>query len=496
MLELSLPPATTRTLQLSSTLDAAGLDVLEADLPGPAGAGALAGQEPLLTPALPVTVVHAVRKPLLPLAVAEVALTTRKAGDTAATFTFTGTCHSASTASVDVVARWEETLDDGAGPVTTEKRTATAGSVTVTERGDALRATLRQSFGDTRRHDVTWSAVGSSRFREYFPADTPRDQLRREGGGVTAVVPNTGRPEALSVHAAVPVFGWTRSVANGVLTSTRVTRGLRVLLDRPWHTTGPSERLGVVVYRDQAAGEQGRTRASHEKVSRWFGDSCDGFGSVAPHLTAAEFPGHAETAVDLPRPGQAVVGFPVQFDAAADRWYADVEFDLGPQLRWFPFLSLAVVRYQPASAPGCHVSPVVVTAPVQLPARRTLTARAHGTDQLDVTVSGPWINNIAFETTAYDRAAGSADVLVEAMVPGGNRRILSAPQFENDISVAGTVPVRRTQGGIADVVVCRELQIGDSLHDEGEPLVTQPAGPANRTVWLETVDLAAVGLRA
>ncbi len=493
VLEITVPAAATVVMRLSSTLDEAGLDLMEINLPAAGWAAALAGQEPLLTPAQPVTIVHAVRQPLAGPAVTAATVAPRKAGETSATVTGTAECHPASTAQVDIVARWEEVLDNGVGPVTTEKRTATAGSVTVAHGHSRVNWEVRQSLGDTRRRNIIYTGLGTTRFREYFAADTPREQLTREGTGVVAVVPSGARPEAPVVDVALPLFRWERKLEGGVFTSTRRTCGLRVWLARPWFGTGADERLGVVVYRDQAAGEQGRKRARHERVSRWAGDTCDGFGQAAPHLTAANFPGHVERGPDLPAAGQEVLGFPVHFDEASDRWYADVEFDLGGQLHWFPFLRLAVVRYQPLSAPGCHVSPVVVAPPAQLPPRRTLTAKANGPDKIDVTVSGPWIANNVFQATLYDRATGSSDVLTGASLRGP---LLSPPQWANNIEVTGTISLRRSGGpeaGLADRIAVQELQWGDSLHYPGEPLSVQPTGPANRAIWVEIVERAALG---
>jgi len=495
VLEITVPRAATVVTRLSSTLDDAGLDLMEIDLNPKARPGALAGQAPLLTPAEPVTIVHAVMQPLEPLGVTAATVAMPKAGETTAEVSGSAECHPASTARIDVVARWKEVLDDGVGPVTTEQRDATAGTVTVPEGAATVSWKVRQSLGDTRRRDITYSALGGTRFREYFSAGTRPDQLTREGTGVVAVVPNTARPEAPVVHSTVPLFRWERKTEGGVFTSTRRTSGLRVWLARPWHDTGTGERLGVVVYRDPAAGDQLQHGPRHDRVTRWAEDPLGGFGNPSPHLLPANFPGHVEPRLDLPVAGQTVVGFPVHFDEASDRWFADVEFDLGAGLHWFPFLRLALVRYQPVSAPGCHVSSVVVTAPVQLPAKRTLTAKANGADAVDVTVTGRWIGNNVFRATVYDRATAASDVLV----PSGGRSLLSHPPDTNEITVTGKVSWRRQgppDAGLADRIAVRELQWGDSLHHDGGPPVGVENGPAHRVVWVEVIDRLTLGAGA
>ena len=76
-----------------------------------------------------------------------------------------------------------------------------------------------------------------------------------------------------------------------------------------------------------------------------------------------------------------VVAFDPKFDAEQQRWYADIHIDANDV--YFPFVRLALVRYQFHSVPGegggqarerYAVSPVVLTEPVPLlPERRLRT---------------------------------------------------------------------------------------------------------------------------
>lgn len=50
-------------------------------------------------------------------------------------------------------------------------------------------------------------------------------------------------------------------------------------------------------------------------------------------------------------------------------WYCDIEIDPGDS--YFPFVRLAVARYQPHSLAGAHLSRVVMTDFIQLPPDRT-----------------------------------------------------------------------------------------------------------------------------
>ena len=136
------------------------------------------------------------------------------------------------------------------------------------------------------------------------------------------------------MHAAGPVFGWTRLVANGVLTSTRVTRGLRVLLDRPWHPPGRASGWASWCTATRLPASRGAPGRATRRSAAGSADSCDGFLAASPQhrdgRPSSRSHGRHRRRPAATGPG-AVVGFPVQFDAdSADRWYADVRVRPGP----------------------------------------------------------------------------------------------------------------------------------------------------------------------
>ena len=380
---------------------------------------------------------------------------------------------------------------------------------------------MRHALGDTKRHDVTYKPVAATRFREYFPLNTPTEDLvRRVEAGITTVAVNTARPDPPEIQSVLPTFRWQRTLANGVFTSVRRTAGLRVWLYRPWGLTGTDERLGVLVYRDQASGEAAKeafkqgTHPLHTEISGWWGDTLDGWAHTAPHLTAVNFPARTELdqslpAVQLPS-GLAVhrdvLGHAVHYDKDRDLWFADVDIEINDDQKYFPFVRLALVRHQPKSAPGCQVSAVVVTDPIQLPPMRTLTASAQGPDpqgvhSIKVTVTGPWINNSLFEANLQSRvpdpllgfSGNLSEISTWASSPHGRHHVLTSATVGNTITATGVVPTR-INGVPLDVpaarLVVRELQRGYSLHFPGEPPSVQPTGPANRPVYVEIVDEA------
>jgi hypothetical protein len=125
----------------------------------------------------------------------------------------------------------------------------------------------RHDFGDTKYRKVSYQAVATTRFREYFPI-METDQLTRKSPVVQVDVPNSARPARPKVLYVVPTFEWVRKggvqfnnstrptieetpisgISGYGATSKRMPGGLRIYLDRPWYSSGDGELLGVVVW--------------------------------------------------------------------------------------------------------------------------------------------------------------------------------------------------------------------------------------------------------
>ena len=99
--------------------------------------------------------------------------------------------------------------------------------------------------------------------------------------------------------------------------------------------------------------------------------------SAPPELppTVAGFPSHVGwagglTLAELPAQVAVVVAaHDVHFDAERRLWYCDIEIDPGDT--YFPFVRLALARYQAHSVPNAHLSRVVMTDFIQLAPDRT-----------------------------------------------------------------------------------------------------------------------------
>ena len=71
------------------------------------------------------------------------------------------------------------------------------------------------------------------------------------------------------------------------------------------------------------------------------------------------------------------VGHQVSYDDAHGRrlWYCDIQMDMGEA--YFPFVRLALARYQPQSLPNAHLSRVVLADFIQLAPDRAASMTFH-----------------------------------------------------------------------------------------------------------------------
>ena len=71
------------------------------------------------------------------------------------------------------------------------------------------KANPKHEFHDTKYHRVKYAPVGTTRFREYFPAATNTPANTTEAGPDFGVeVLNSARPDMPKYLYAVPVFEW------------------------------------------------------------------------------------------------------------------------------------------------------------------------------------------------------------------------------------------------------------------------------------------------
>ncbi len=274
-------------------------------------------------------------------------------------------------------------------------------------------------FHDTRYRRIEYWFDATTRFREFLPSEVlttfvdgekvpTEERIRVTGARSVTWVPSSAPPPAPRVLYVVPTFGWKRTVdEGGTLESRRGGGGLRVYLDRGWNASGYGEMLGVVLPAAGFSGDPDTAPAGtpyKNCVTLWGNDPIWDSAFVPgiaptperfPRARTAPDPGGAWLPPGAPdsekdqRPGAfAVTGLPlpgvertraaivdvaphdVYFDAERQLWYCDIEID--PGSAYFPFVRLALSRYQPTSVDGAHLSNVVLADIMALTADRWL----------------------------------------------------------------------------------------------------------------------------
>ena len=437
VLTVTLPKAATATIRVASVfggdLEVMGLvEWWEREL-GPAALdtamrAASENRHWMITPWHEMTLVHAVQQPLMPPVVLELT-PTRGEGSTRAEFFGVVEIEGASTDKIDLVATWAETVDDLAnpgGPQTLNSEqvvfnlpltTARLGRTDVDPH--ELGASLRDEhiltfmtaprdlpppgppghiFRDTKYRAVKYRIVATSPFREYFPqawGATPA-LLSHTSDLQSFDILSTARPAVPHVQYVVPTQGWEVSGGDPAvqpLVRTRRGGGLRVYLSRPWFSSGDGEMLGVVI---------GPLLASPKSVEyplmTLLGQDPIHSGAPVEFATTGSFPtaavvGKRIRLTELPNTFVDVAGFVPTYDAPNQRWFADI--DIATPDAYFPFIRLALVRYQPKSLEWLELSQVVLADIVQTLPDRTLTVTRPDPATLSVTVSGPTYGSIA-----------------------------------------------------------------------------------------------------
>jgi len=370
-----------------------------------------AGQHWMFTPSRMVELVHAVQRPLIVPKFVRPRVD-RNPAEVLARLVFNTPLHAKSTVRLDVAGDWIE-IDDKALSAPRVRRVSSHAFDHKLARLDTpdekLEITGNHVFADTRARYVTYRAVATTRFREYMPPD-----IRQDPANITVTskpvgiwIPSATRPPHPAIRYVIPTFGWTRtSGENAGRRSWRRGGGLRVYLDRPWFASGSNEMLAVCLPRD---GIDPANTPMRNHVTQWGADPAwisDRITTIAPAAThfplrvrsgdnlaynmpADDHRDAADPASDgkvMPRfqPGPYtpqgspvavdIVPHAVGYDDVRNLWYADIV--VNPGQTYFPFVRLALARFQPASIDGHHLSAAVLADFAQLtPDRLAIVTR-------------------------------------------------------------------------------------------------------------------------
>jgi hypothetical protein len=335
--------------------------------------------------------------------------------------------------------------------------------------GDVLSATLngvsifqdaapRHHFNDTMHHRVTYTAVATSRFCDYFD---PKLNFTRSSEPVVVDIPASARPDAPRILYVVPTFGWERQTSTNLKRSMRFGGGLRVYLDRPWYSSGDGELLGVVLYGEGFPIDR---EAWKHLVTQWgldpiwdadrLGTSPDPFNF--PLRVAQEFGLSLDESTPAGSQGKGrvnVAGHEVAFDGT--RWYCDLTVETYRD-DYSPFIRLALARHQPHALDDAKLSRVVLADFAQLTPDRALlvTSDPYHPRSLNVTISGP---------VPLAPAPDYPDFPPMRNRPTKPTRIVVTLQ-ERDPAISGDLGWRDATTGVAGISVSTDAQFPDEKY--------------------------------
>jgi len=413
------------------------------------------GLMPMITPATEVTIVHAVQQPLGRPQLSFVPTVQRKVGDTVAHLAGIVDVHTSSTLKVDVSAKWEDPLDNGTNsdPENAKLKNNVNAFVIDPITKDKNGFEKDHYFNDTKYHAVTYHCISTSRFREYYPNNTEGGFTRESDVNTDPQVHilNSIAPHPPKIFYIVPTFKWSpersETKLGNELKRTRAGGGLRVYMDRPWYSSGQGELLGVVLF----SGQMSKLRITEEPeryCTLWGNDPIWGGDLLTlVNPTPDKFTNKANvenaindvllqetlqtsdlTKIKLRRGVKStvaqsvkVVGHEVHFDPVRQLWYSDIEIDAG--MSYSPFIRLALVRYQPHSVKGCHISRVVMADFSQLTPNRSLSIirAAPNLHVLKIKVSGVSYKNRVTYSYIPDSPDGKKEEYTEETSEGKSK---------------------------------------------------------------------------
>jgi hypothetical protein len=230
---------------------------------------------------------------------------------------------------------------------------------------------------------------------------------------------NSGRPAAPKVLYILPTFGWEENkTPEGAdiwinFERSRIGGGLRVYLDRPWYSSGDGELLGVILY-PLSYLEENKLKPY---ITQWGQDPIRDSKIPKGALTTTDFLNKVSSQEGLSLEELAdfkmtVVGFKPEYNQERQMWYCDILFDPEEVTSYYPFVRLALARYQPNSIPDAHLSRVVLTDFVQLANDRKLNINFYRDDK-----------KFYISVTGYgtgDPDSNRMEVTIERLPTGGN----------------------------------------------------------------------------
>jgi len=310
--------------------------------------------------------------------------------------------------------------------------------------------------------------------------------------GYPLSIPSTARPPAPDVRYLIPAWNWVNVSSAATPSSSRVGNVLRVYLGRPWFKSGIGELLGVVV----ASPPPGASFPTGLQpfVSGFGSDPVFVTGSVgSPGVDDFGLATHNGTSLLLEEqtgvvPWVNVAGHEVSWDKDRRLWFADISIGAGES--YFPFVKLALVRYQPASLPGIELSRVVQADFIQLTPNRSMGLTYPSPTEVDVKVVGPgYLATSSTDTPDTMRAylqlktveTSDPDLkwVIDPAQPDGTLLTVTSSSDTNTVWT-GTVTLPKPRGTVPYRILVAEFE---------EHLVVRAGNLGSKVTYLDAIEI-------
>lgn len=278
---------------------------------------------------------------------------------------------------------------------------------------------LSYSFKDkmaaTAAREITVKMAATSRYTGYFPKSSEPGHFDRESSETSFWIKNTAQPESVAVDRIIPLFSWSEETdarGPGAIV-TRKTK-LRVFLKSKFHTSGGDERVALVFATDPTSSP---TIGKDPAACCWASDPAR-LTDQLPGFMPADVVRNADTDISpvtlhmpVPPSGELMPGrdtvqvitraFTPMLDPVEGLWRFDVDIDVGSPahigsgsepsvdegVAW-PFVRLALCRYQPHSIEHKELSPPIFEW-VQIAPWRRVKVSISDYKKVNVLVRGP-----------------------------------------------------------------------------------------------------------
>jgi len=437
----------------------------------------IAGRSWLHAPFRELLLIHAVQQPLevpkinkLITNTADLSQPDRKIGETSEILQGEVKVDAKSTAKLDLQAFWEDPVDKLDEPAfVLQSHDMQVGEIQVQDPKNDLVAinSLTHVLGDTKYHRVKYSFTATTRYREFFSSAItadPNSLIRpTQAESLTPAadiakieldIYNAARPDAPNLVYLLPTFHWSETINNDLIQRIRRSAGVRVYMERPWYSSGAGELLGVVLVPLALNVDDQVAETLKKYTSEWGMDPLWPASRTAP-LALNNFHSFEEqksnlSLAELPGVDVQVLGYEPGYDAGRKLWYCDVLLD--PGQTYFPFVRLALVRFQPNSVKDAHLSRVVQADFIQIVPHREINydlgQLSSATPLVDIEVKGPSylyreheqqgspIIMAALQRRVYE---GMNDELGWEAIPGASIILLPDSQAKEETIWKGTI---------------------------------------------------------